>query len=281
MSSTPSEDFGLSKEIVFALLRSDDKFPVDFDDAIAWWNCRNEKGKPVRRDSLVRKLKSNFYEGLNYHLHKNVEVVKRPQGGGSGMYKYFLTIECFKMFGMMVSGERGNQIRQYFLSCEEELKRRIDEDTQTLKHRIVNAFVSEKVESRRSRFPNEFYELLYAKRGDGWEERNPKDRPSCVGIWTNQVVYDRFPEVVKDRLNEVNPRVEGRRKSKHHWHLKTMGSVHLDGHIPAVMAVARISPDGKWDKFMRNIQKAFPNGEALQMSLLDYLEEVEDSESSS
>jgi phage anti-repressor protein len=269
----------LTSEIVFALLQSDNPFPVDFDDGVEWWDCQTKNGTSVRRDSLVRKLKMNFHEDFDYHLHKNVEMVMRQQGGGARVDKYFLSIECFKMMGMMLSGAKGRQIRQYFLDCEAELKRRLAEDAQTLGHRIIKAFVSDKIESRRPRFTDEFYELLYAKRGDGWENRDPKNRPSCVGTWTNKVVYDRFPEGVKDRLNEVNPRVDGRRKNRHHWHLRTMGSVHLDGHIPAVMAVARVSPDGNWDKFMRNINKAFPNGEALQMSLLDYLEDAEDSES--
>lgn len=262
----------LTPEIVFTLLQSSDLFPIDFDDAVEWWDCQTKNGTSVRRDSLVRKLKTNFHEEFDYRLHKNVESL---QGNGSSPHKYFLSIECFKMLGMMLPGSRGREIRQYFINCEAELKRRLAEDAQTLKHRIVKAFVSEKVESRCPRFKDEFYELLYAKRGDGWEKRNPKDRPPCVGTWTNQVIYDRFPEGVKDRLNEVNPRIDGRRKNRHHWHLKTMGSVHLEGHLPAVMAVARISPDGNWDKFMRNIQKAFPNGEALQLSLFDYLEEVE------
>lgn len=266
----------LTPEIIFSLLRSSDPFPVNFDDAVEWWDCRSKTGKPVRRDNLAAKLKSNFYKGTDYEIFAPEILGAKKQGsGGHNKDVISLSIECFKMMGMMLSGSRGREIRQYFINCEAELKRRLTEDAQTLKQRIVKAFVSEKVESRLPRFKDEFYELLYAKRGEGWEKRNPKNRPACVGTWTNQVVYDRFPEGVKDRLNEVNPRVNGRRKNKHHSHLKPMGSVHLEGHLPAVMAVARISPDGNWDKFMRNIQKAFPNGEALQLSLLDYLEEIE------
>jgi hypothetical protein len=48
----------------------------------------------------VRKLKTNYYEGVNYHLIKNDAVVNRPQGGGSTADNYFLSIECFKMMGM-------------------------------------------------------------------------------------------------------------------------------------------------------------------------------------
>ncbi len=33
-------------------------------------------------------------------------MVNRPQRGGATADKYFLTIECFKMMGMQVSGEQ-------------------------------------------------------------------------------------------------------------------------------------------------------------------------------
>lgn len=123
-------DFGLSRDMVFALLQSSDPFPIDFDDAVAWWNCRTKQDEPIRRDNLLVKLKSNFDEGVDYHLLKNQEVVKRPQGGGSPMDKIFLTLDCFKSFGMMVSGERGKQIRRYFLNCEKELNRRLQQEKQ-------------------------------------------------------------------------------------------------------------------------------------------------------
>ena len=134
----------LTTEIIFGFLQSDKEFPIDFDDAIEWWDCRTRDGKSVRRDSLVRKLKVDYYEHSDYHLHKNEEVVQRPQGGGSGLDKYFLTVECFKMMGMQVSGERGRQIRQYFLNCEKELKRRIEQDQERYRQRIAAAFINEK-----------------------------------------------------------------------------------------------------------------------------------------
>jgi phage anti-repressor protein len=265
-----------NRDKAFQLLRSTELFPVDFDDAMEWWDSRTKKGIPVRRDNLLRLLKAEFFKDKDYHPLKNEEVVNRPQGGGIALGKYRLSVECFKMMGMMVRGNRGRQIRQYFSDCESELKRLLEARDTNAKARLVNSFVSDQVLSRRSRFDDEFYELLYKKRGQGWEARNPKHRPSCVGIWTNQVVYDRFPDGVKDRLNEVNPRVDGSRRDKHHNHFKPMGSDHLDQHLPAVKAIARISPDGNWDRFMRNIQKGLPNGEPLQTSLLDLLEEYED-----
>jgi len=111
----------LTPSVVFALLASTDEFPVDFNDAVVWWDCKAKTGKPVRRDNLVRKLTTNFHRGIDYHLLKNEEVVDRPQGGGTTLDKYFLTVECFKMMGMMLPGKRGREIRQYFLTCEAEM----------------------------------------------------------------------------------------------------------------------------------------------------------------
>ena len=144
------------------------------------------------------------------------------------------------------------------------------------KDRVVDGFVSEEVKKlKATRFHDDFYEMLYKKRGGDWSEKDPKNRPPCVGTWTNQVVYDRFPEGVKDRLNEVNPRINGYRKDKHHWHLKHLGSDYLDSHLYALKAVSNLSSDGEWDKFMRDVKRAFPNGEPVQLNILDLLESYE------
>lgn len=152
---------------------------------------------------------------------------------------------------------------------------------QHCKQRIVDGFVSQdRPKLKAVRFYDDFYQMLYQKRGGDWANRSPKDRPSCVGIWTNQVVYDRFPDGVKDRLNEVNPRIDGRRKGKHHEYLKHFGSDHLDAHLYALKAIANLSPDGDWSMFKRHVERAFPTGEPLQLSLLDMLEDYEEMQES-
>ena len=115
---------------------------MDLDDAIKWWDCRTKNGKQVRRDQLVRKLKANYYEGVNYTLHIFVERVK---GCITTPDKYFLSIECFKMMGMQVSGERGHEIRRYFLNCEAELKRRLQEDEKQRHWKVIKACVFARV----------------------------------------------------------------------------------------------------------------------------------------
>lgn len=144
---------------------------------------------------------------------------------------------------------------------------------QHCKQRLIDGFVDQQPHRiRGARFHDDFYKMLYRKRGNGWEKRDPKNRPSCVGSWTNQVVYKRFPDGVHDRLNEVNPRVDGYRKDKHHEHLKQFGSDYLDSHFYALKAISNFSNDGDWDAFIRHVDRAFPTGEPLQLSLIDMLE---------
>ncbi len=238
----------LTPEVVFSLIQSGEEFPVDFDDAMAWWDCQTKNGTPMRRDNLLRSLLPDYCEGIDYHFLKSEEMVKRPQGGGKLMDKYYLTIDCFKMMSMQVPGERGREVRLFFVCCERELKRYLEEEKkrwqENTQRRLVSAMVSEEVVSRKRKFSDEFYELLYKKRGNGWENRDPKkNRPACVGTWTNWTVYDRLlggtdPGGVKDALNEVNPRIDGRRKDRHHWHLKELGEFHLSSQLEVVKAVA-------------------------------------------
>jgi phage anti-repressor protein len=271
--------------VIFGLLQSKEKFPVDFDDALGWWDCRTRSGKPARKSDLKEKLESNFIKGIDYVIGFAENSAKLH--GGRTREIISVSVECFKMMGMMVSGVRGRQIRQYFIDCEIELKRRLEEEAKeeqfNTQKRLVFAMVSEDIVSRKPKFPVWFYEMLYRKRGQGWEKRDPqKFRPACVGTWTNQTVYDRLlggvePGGVKDVLDTVNPRQpNGVRKHRHHWHLKDLGEFHLQTHLYALSALANTVPDGDWDRFMRKVAQAFPNGKAIQLTLLDILEEMEE-----
>ena len=189
------------------------------------------------------------------------------------------------MFCQAAGTDKAKQVRRYFVECERELKRRLSQDNQQVEQdgrkRLIAAMVSKDCPSKYPKFMDGFYEMLYRKRGQGWENRDPRKRPPCVAKWTNKVVYDRLlggvePGGVKDTLNQVNPvQADGTRKDKHHWHFKDLGIYHLNAHFYALAAVGNTVPDGDWDKFIRKVEQAFPNGEALQMNLLDLLDEME------
>jgi phage anti-repressor protein len=89
------------------LLDSSEQFPVDFDRAWQWLGYASKQ-------KCLDKLKSSFVVMEDF----NQTVVNSTQQGGRPSDKYYLTIECFKMLGMMAGTEQGKLVRKYFLECE-------------------------------------------------------------------------------------------------------------------------------------------------------------------
>lgn len=102
-----------STETAIALLNSTDDYPVDFDDAWEWLGFANKA-------SAKRKL-SSFVIDVDY----STETLKNPSAGRPSE-SIRLTVEAFKMMGMMAGTEQGKQIRKYFLECEKIAKQKPD-----------------------------------------------------------------------------------------------------------------------------------------------------------
>jgi P63C domain len=83
--------------------------------------------------------------------------------------------------------------------------------------------------------------------GHGWRASSP-----CSSSTTS------FPPHVLDELRRKNPVVHhGRRRHRHHQFLtKEIGNVHLDRHLPAVIALMRVATT--WEDLERLMMKAFP-----------------------
>jgi hypothetical protein len=107
------------------------------------------------------------------------------------------------------------------------------------------------------RFPDEFYKELF--RLKSWDWKGMKvNRPSIVGHYTNEIVYNRLAPGILSELRRLNPPDEtGKRRVKHHqWLTDDIGHPALNKHIFAVLALMRIS--NTWDQFNRTLTKAFP-----------------------
>jgi phage anti-repressor protein len=265
----------LTPEEVFALINTDNQFPIDFD--VAWkWVGYNQKS------DAKKILEATFDEGFDF----SGEFLKNSRRGRP-QEKIFLSVDCFKQFCMVAGTEKGKEVRRYFLNCETELKRRIEEERNQFKpdkqQVLMAAMVSQDVVSRKPKFDEDFYAMIYRLYGRGLKNHDPKSnaRSPLVALLTNKLVYDRMlggvaSGGVKDTLNKVNPRREsGTRKDKHHWHFKELGRFHLETHIYAVKAIANIIPDGRWDLFMQMIERAFPNDAPLQLTLWSIHEQLE------
>ena len=106
------------------------------------------------------------------------------------------------------------------------------------------------------RFPDEFYELIFKLKGWTASEALTK-RPAIVGRYTNDIVYQRLAPGILKELQKRNPLNENKRRDhKHHQYLTDdVGHPELQKHMGGVIALMRIS--SSWDKFMRNLDKAY------------------------
>ena len=121
---------------------------------------------------------------------------------------------------------------------------------------ILEKFIAKELQPWTRTFPIEFYEQIARLRG--WPSNYALKRPSIVGKYTNDLVYQRLAHGVYDELRRKNPTLPagGRRHKHHQWFTPDPGHPKLKEHLAAVMALMRATPN--WDKFMSSLNRAFP-----------------------
>lgn len=106
-----NDDFEFSIELAKKFLNSNERFPVDLDDAWVWLGySRKSKAK----EALVRNFENKVDFTVVASSGATIDITQSQ--------KIFLTIDCFKTFGMIAQTEQGKLIRKYFLECEKQLK---------------------------------------------------------------------------------------------------------------------------------------------------------------
>lgn len=105
-------------------------------------------------------------------------------------------------------------------------------------------------------FPDEFFKELF--RLKKWHWSGTTRRPSVVGKYINDLIYDRLGPGVLEELQKRNPvDAKGRRKAKHfQWLTEDIGNPALAQHMYATIGFMRASEN--WDSFKTNFYKAFP-----------------------
>lgn len=265
-----------SENTIFGIIQSGDPFPIDFDDAWTWISYSKKSHAKVGFET------AGFIEGIDFRILPNDRQNSKI---GRPSKKIRLTVDCFKSWAMMAGTEKGREVRRYFLACEAELKRKIETERQGKQVHQINDYVLDKAlpwnttQSGERPFVLEFYEHLYRIRGGEWAKRNPKlgQKPSCVGKWTNKFVYDYFPGDVPKALNEQYKSQEGHHR-KYEFLSKIQGRSHLLLHMSSLLTLMRVSRTNDWDRFIVNMQKAFPNSEVASGIQLEFsfLLELED-----
>ena len=122
---------------------------------------------------------------------------------------------------------------------------------------ILDKFISKELRKWSKTFPDEFYENMFRLRGWHYVPFSVK-RPSVVGHYTNDLVYERLAPDLLNRLKKKNPKTpKGYRKHKYfQWLTEDVGDPKLREHLASVITLMRATTG--WDQFYRLIQRALP-----------------------
>ena len=105
-----------SHDLALRLVRSQEQFPVAFEDAWQWLGYSSKQ-------AAKKKLLRNFETDLDFNIIQVDRVQNEGRRRVSRLVKQIkLTIDCFKSLGMMAGTDKGKEIRRYFLECERTVK---------------------------------------------------------------------------------------------------------------------------------------------------------------
>jgi hypothetical protein len=124
---------------------------------------------------------------------------------------------------------------------------------------ILDKYLLKELAAWAKRFPDEFYRQIFRLRG--WEWRGMKiNRPSVVGHYTNDLVYERLAPGILDELKRRMPKNESGQDKGHLHRLLTeeVGHPALQAHLAGIMALQRAAPNNGWGAFHRMVERAYP-----------------------
>jgi len=128
----------------------------------------------------------------------------------------------------------------------------------------LNKLISKELATWCKCFPDEFYSNLYVLRG--WPEfSTAKNKYSCVGHYTNDIVYSRLGQDVLDELKSRTP--DTKKTSMHQWLTVDTGHPLLSQHIHAIVTLQRlaISMGYGWKRFMGMVDATHPKKSSIML----------------
>lgn len=130
---------------------------------------------------------------------------------------------------------------------------------------ILDKFITDEWAKWTKTFPDEYYKELFRLKNMPYPPISVK-RPSYIGHWTNDIVYDRLAPGVLNELREKNPVIPGKgRKSKHHQYLtRDIGHPKLREHLSNIIFLMKSCTS--WEDFKRRLNRAIPRfGDTLDI----------------
>ena len=124
---------------------------------------------------------------------------------------------------------------------------------------LLRKWLSGKLLEWAKAFGDDYYVEIFRLKGWDYLNLKPGDpKPSVVGWYTRNIVYERLPVPVIYELEKQNPPIApGVRRHKHHQFLtKEIGHPELKAHIGIVTALMKVSET--WDDFRVKLRKVLP-----------------------
>jgi P63C domain len=134
--------------------------------------------------------------------------------------------------------------------------------------KIINKYLTDYAQKWSKVFPDAFWHKLLKIKG--YETYSGIKRPSFVGHWVNDIVYDRIAPGIRNKLKELNPRTEkGTRKFKNHqFFTDDHGVPELRDHLSKTMVLMDAAANPK--EFDRLLNRSLPKfGTTLELPLSD------------
>ena len=124
------------------------------------------------------------------------------------------------------------------------------------------------------RIPDEFFKEMFRLRGWIWKGMVVK-RPSTLGRYTNDLVFERLAQGVLMELLEETPKDTraGEEAQKEPWVTGDIGHQALENHIYALIGLMRASAN--WQQFYRMLQRSFPKQEGSMLLIVKGVESFE------
>jgi hypothetical protein len=123
--------------------------------------------------------------------------------------------------------------------------------------KILDAYLSKELATWAKRFPDEFYKEIFRLKGWVYNPMSVK-RPSVIGRYTQDIVYNRLAPGILEELEKKNPKNDkGIRKHTHHQLLTDeVGHPALAQHLYGTIGLMRTQQT--WEQFMRLLNRAYP-----------------------
>lgn len=124
---------------------------------------------------------------------------------------------------------------------------------------LLRKYISDQLLAWTKTFPDEFYIEMFRLKGWDFANLQPGDqKPSVVGRYTRNIVYERMPVPVIEQLETLNPTIApGIRNHKHHQFLtREIGHPELKSHIEKVVMLMHLSDN--WEDFRGKLRKVMP-----------------------